>query len=89
VWAHGFFLLPACFISAIASPAFERLSGLVDGKGRVQNQYHCTYMDTPYGKLKSLPSARSLLKPRITFEPLDAIAPSITDKVVAQQNEQG
>lgn len=42
-------------------------------------------MDTPYGKLKSLPNACSFLKPGITFEYLDAIALSISDNVAAQQ----
>ena len=42
-------------------------------------------MDTPYGKLKSRPNARSFIKPDITFEHLDAIALSISDNVAAQQ----
>lgn len=57
----------------------------IDDKGRVKKQYPYTDMDTPYGKLKSLPNACSFLKPGITFEYLDAIALSISDNVAAQQ----
>ena len=57
----------------------------IDHKGRIKKQYPYTDMDTPYGKLKSLPNARSFLKPGITFEHLDAIALSISDNVAAQQ----
>lgn len=58
---------------------------LIDAKGRVKKQYPYTDMDTPYGKLKSLPNARTFLKPGISFEQLDAIALSINDNVAAQQ----
>ena len=57
----------------------------IDDKGRIKKQYPYTDMDTPYGKLKSLPNARSFLKPGITFEHWDAIALSISDKGAAQQ----
>ena len=42
-------------------------------------------MDTPYGKLKSLPNAENFLKPGITFEQLDAIALRISDNEAAKQ----
>jgi hypothetical protein len=42
-------------------------------------------MDTPCGKLKSLPNAQAFLKPGITFEPLDAIALRISDNEAAKQ----
>lgn len=57
----------------------------IDGKCRVKKQYLYTDMDTSYGKLKSLPNARSFLKPGITFEHLDAIALSISDNDATQQ----
>jgi hypothetical protein len=56
-----------------------------DGKGRVKKPYPYSEMDTPYGKLKSLPNAQAFLKPGITFEPLDAIALSISDNEAAKQ----
>jgi transposase InsO family protein len=58
---------------------------LIDDKGRFKKQYPYSEMDTPYGKLKSLPNAHTFLKPGITFEHLDAIALSISDNVAAQQ----
>ena len=57
----------------------------IDDKARIKKQYPYTDMDTPYGKLKSLPNARSFLKTGITFEHLDPIALSISDNVAAQQ----
>jgi hypothetical protein len=58
---------------------------LFDDKGRVKKKYPYTDMDTPYGKLRSLPNACTFLKPGISFEQLDAIALSISDNVAAQQ----
>ena len=58
---------------------------LIDDKGRVKKQYPYTDMDTPDGKLTSLPNAHTFLKPGISFEQLDAIALSISDNVAAQQ----
>jgi transposase InsO family protein len=58
---------------------------LIDDKGRVKKQYPYTDMDTPYGKLRSLPNACTFLKPGISFEQLDAIALSISDNGAAQQ----
>jgi transposase InsO family protein len=58
---------------------------LFDDKGRVKKKYPYTDMDTPYGKLRSLPNACTFLKPGISFEQLDAIALSISDNGAAQQ----
>lgn len=40
-------------------------------------------MNTPYGKLKSLPQASQYLKPGATFEQLDAIASRMSDNEAA------
>ena len=52
----------------------------VDAKGKLRK--HCRYQDmmTPYEKLKSLPEASEYLKPGITFQSLDAMARSLSDK---------
>ena len=47
--------------------------------------YPYNEMDTPYGKLKSLPNAHAFLKPDTTFEQLDAIALRISDNQAAKQ----
>ena len=40
---------------------------------------------TPYEKLKSLPNAPSFLKPRTTFEHLDALAHQLSDNEAADK----
>lgn len=45
-------------------------------------------MNTPYGKLKSLPNAARFLKPGITFDQLDEIALAISDNDAAKQMNQ-
>jgi hypothetical protein len=57
----------------------------LDGKGRVKTQYPYAAMDTPLGKLPSLPNAHAFLKPGITFAQLEAIALRISDNDAAQQ----
>jgi hypothetical protein len=42
-------------------------------------------MMTPYEKLKSLPNAAQYLKPRVSFQDLDALATSISDNDAAQR----
>lgn len=57
----------------------------IDAKGKVKKHYPYNEVDTPYGKLKSLPKAHTYLKPGITFEQLDAIALAISDYEAAKQ----
>ena len=57
----------------------------IDNKGKVKKHYPYSEMDTPYGKLKSLPNAQRFLKPGITFEHLDEIAIAISDNEAAKQ----
>tara|TARA_R110000851_G_scaffold187115_2_gene336618 strand:+ start:493 stop:678 length:186 start_codon:yes stop_codon:yes gene_type:complete len=40
---------------------------------------------TPYDKLKSLPDAKNCMKPRISFEILDAAALQISDNQAAER----
>ena len=56
-----------------------------DPKGKLKKHYPYNEMDTPYGKLKSLPNAQALLKSGISFEQLDAIALRISDNEAAKQ----
>lgn len=57
----------------------------IDRKGKVKKHYPYNEMNTPYGKLKSLPNATGFLKPGVTFKQLDAIALSISDNEAAKQ----
>ena len=56
---------------------------ITDAKGRTRKRYpHAAYM-TPYEKFKSIPRARTYLKPGTTFASLDKIAASKTDNEMA------
>ena len=57
----------------------------IDQKGRIKKRYPYNEMDTPYGKLKSLPNAADYLKPHITFKQLDEIALQIDDNEAAKR----
>lgn len=57
----------------------------LDDKGRQRRRYPYKDMNTPYEKLKSLPSATQYLKPGISFDQLDAIAHAMTDSQAADQ----
>ena len=57
----------------------------IDNKGKVKKRYPYSEMDTPYGKLKSLPNAQRFLKPGTIFEQLDEIAMAISDNDAAKQ----
>jgi transposase InsO family protein len=60
----------------------------IDTKGKVKKHYPYDEMNTPYGKLKSLPNAARFLKPGITFDQLDEIALAISDNDAAKQMNQ-
>ena len=45
-----------------------------DDKGRTKRRYRDEDVDTPHGRLKSLPDAEGHLRPGVTFEALDALA---------------
>ena len=47
---------------------------ITDAKGKERKHYRYKDMNTPYEKLRSLPTARQHLKPGVTVEPLNAIA---------------
>ncbi len=57
---------------------------IIDAKGKERKQYHYQDMQTPYEKFKSLPDARSYLKPGITFEQLDLLTKKQTDNEAAE-----
>ena len=56
---------------------------ITDAKGKERKKYRYKNMNTPYGKLKSLPDADRYLKPGITFEQLDAQAAKMSDNDAA------
>ena len=60
----------------------------VDAKGRATRRYRCEHLMTPYEKLKSPPGAEAILKPRVTFQTLDAIALKQSDDEAARQLNQ-
>lgn len=49
----------------------------IDKKGKIKKKYPYETIKTPYEKLKSLPDAKSYLRPGISFTELDAIANQI------------
>ena len=51
-------------------PCFFALS-FTDDKGKIRKQYTLANMMTPYEKLKSLPDAKNVLKPAVSFTQLD------------------
>ena len=57
---------------------------ITDAKGRQRKRYPYKLMMTPYEKLKSLHNAEQFLKPKITFEQLDAQATAMSDNDAAQ-----
>lgn len=56
-----------------------------DEKGKTRKQYTLKNMMTPYEKLKSLPKTQNFLKPEISFQQLDQIAPAQSDNDAARQ----
>lgn len=60
----------------------------IDEKGKIRKRYRLEDMMTPYEKLKSLPQARTFLKPGVTFAALDQLATCISDNEAAQQLNQ-
>jgi hypothetical protein len=58
---------------------------ITGAKGRQRKRYPYKLMMTPYEKLKSLPNAEQYLKPRISFQDLDALAAAISDNDSAQR----
>jgi len=56
---------------------------IIDKKGKAKKKYDYKDVMTPYEKFKSLPNAKSYLKPEITFELLDDIAYKMTDNEAA------
>jgi transposase InsO family protein len=57
----------------------------VDPKGRQRRRYRYEHMNTPYEKLKAIPSAATFLKPGTTFTDLDARAANMTDSQAAER----
>ena len=58
---------------------------VTDAKGKTRKRYRFEDMTTPYEKLKSLPQARTFLKPGVTFEALDRLASAVTDSDAAHR----
>lgn len=56
---------------------------VTDSKGKQRKRYRYEAMMTPYEKLKSLPDAKTYLKPKLTFEILDRIALKESDNQAA------
>ena len=54
-------------------------SDTLDAKGRITKRYHDRDVMTPYDKLKSLDHPERFLKPRVTFDQLDAAAHAVSD----------
>ena len=65
-------------------PCFFALT-LTDEKGKQRKVYPYEDMMTPFDKLKSLPNAKSYLKPGISFEILNQIAHAMSDNQAADQ----
>ena len=57
----------------------------IDQKGKERKKYRYKDMMTPYEKLKSLPNAKTHLKPDVSFEILDAIAYEVSDNQAADK----
>ncbi|GHU31897.1 hypothetical protein AGMMS50256_21120 [Betaproteobacteria bacterium] len=57
---------------------------ITDAKGKQRKRYP-SLMKTPYEKFKSLPQARTFLKPGMDFEQLDAHALAMNDNDAAEQ----
>jgi transposase InsO family protein len=57
----------------------------IDSKGKQRKTYPYKNIMTPYEKFKSLPDAQSHLKPKCSFQELDAIAYGMTDNQAAEQ----
>ena len=58
---------------------------ITDAKGRQRKRYPYKLMMTPYEKLKSLPQARTFLKPGCDFTQLDAQATAMSDNAAAER----
>ena len=61
---------------------------VTDRKGKQRKRYPYESLMTPYEKLKSLPDAKSYLKPDLSFEILDQIAYDISDNAAADALQQ-
>jgi len=61
---------------------------VTDKKGRQRKRYPYKSLMTPYEKLKSLPDAKTYLKPELSFEILDRIAYGISDNAAADALQQ-
>jgi len=60
----------------------------IDRKGRQKRRYPYHAMMTPYEKLRSLPDAKSFLKPGVSLQSLDDKANAITDNEAARRLNQ-
>jgi len=58
---------------------------VTDVKGKQRKRYPYDLLMTPYEKLKSLPDAKTYLKPGMTFEKLDDIAYQMSDNEAADR----
>ena len=58
---------------------------VIDHRGKIKKTYPYEEVMTPYEKLKSLPEAKSYLRPGVTFEALDAIANQMSDNEFAER----
>ena len=61
---------------------------VTDSKGRQRKRYPYKGLMTPYEKLKSLPDAKTYLKPDLSFEILDRIAYQLSDNAAADALQQ-
>jgi len=61
---------------------------ITDAKGKQRKRYPYDSLMTPYEKLKSLPDAKTCLKPGMTFAILDAIAYQMSDNDAADRLQQ-
>lgn len=61
---------------------------VTDAKGKQKKKYPYDQMMTPYEKFKSLPHAKTYLKPGLTFKILDALANQESDLAAAKKMKQ-
>jgi transposase InsO family protein/transposase len=65
-------------------PCFFPVS-VIDHKGKIKKTYPYEEVRTPYESLKSLPQAKSYLRPGVTFEKLRTIANQMSDNQFAER----
>ena len=65
-------------------PCFFPVS-VIDPKGKIRKTYPYEMVRTPYERLKSLPQAKSYLRPGVTFEKLVTIANQMSDNQFAER----